>query len=83
MTSPPTRTYAWFIRSPVISSKIRRISSRSRNPYSIMEIAPSSRPVVANHTRWLAIRFSSITMTRMTCARGGASIPNNRSTARQ
>jgi hypothetical protein len=47
------------------------------------EIAPSSSPVVASHTRWEAMRFSSHTSTRMAWARGGASIPISRSTDRQ
>ena len=83
MTTPPTRTYAWFIRRPVIISKTSRISSRSRKPYSITEIAPSSSPVVPSQTRWLAMRFSSVTRMRIVWARGGASTPSRRSTARQ
>ena len=83
ITTPPMRMYAWFIRRPVIISNTSRISSRSRNPYSIIEMAPSSSPVVASHTRWLAIRFSSVTMMRIVCARGGASMPIRRSAARQ
>ena len=71
------------MRRPVTISKMRRMISRSRQAYSMIEMAPSSRPVVASHRRWLAIRFSSMTITRMTRARGGASIPSNRSTARQ
>jgi hypothetical protein len=53
----------------VIISKISRMYSRSRKPYSIIEIAPSSSPVVPSHTRCEAIRFSSIISTRMTVAR--------------
>ena len=45
--------------------------------------APSSSPPVASHTRCDEIRFSSQKRTRITCARGGASIPSSRSTARQ
>jgi len=60
-----------FIRSPLASSKMSRMYSRSRNPYNIMLMAPSSMPVVANHTRCDAIRFSSIISTRMVVARSG------------
>jgi hypothetical protein len=57
--------------------------SRSRNPYSIIEMAPSSMPVVASPTRWEDTRFSSLSRTRIVVARGGASMPSRRSTARQ
>ena len=83
ITSPPIRMYAWFIRSPVICSNSDRIISRSRNPKIIMPLAPSSRLPVASHTRWEEIRFSSFSSNRIVCARGGASIPSSRSTARQ
>ncbi len=83
MITPPGRMYAWFIRRPVTASKMSRISSRSRNPYSITETAPSSMPPVATQTRCEAIRFSSQRSTRRTWARGGASIPSSRSTDRQ
>ena len=49
----------------------------------MMLTAPSSSPPVASHTRCDEIRFSSLNITRSTCARGGASIPSSRSTARQ
>ena len=48
-----------------------------------IDTAPSSRPVVASHTRCEEILFSSHTRTRMAWARGGASIPSKRSVARQ
>ena len=83
MITPPGRMNEWFMRSPVTASKMSRISSRSRNPYSIKDTAPSSIPPVATHTRCEAIRFSSQSRTRRTCARGGASIPRSRSTDRQ
>ena len=73
-----------FIRSPVTISKISRMYSRSRKPYSIIEIAPSSRPVVPSHTRCDAIRFSSIMSTRIVVARSVMSsvMPSSFSTAR-
>ena len=83
MITPPIRMYAWFIRRPVAASKMSRIVSRSRKPYSITDTAPSSRPLVASHTRCEAIRFISQNSTRRTCARGGASIPRSFSAARQ
>ena len=45
--------------------------------------APSSRLPVASQTRCELIRFISLQSTRITCARGGASMPSSRSTARQ
>ena len=62
---------AWFIRRPVIISKMSRISSRSRKPKVIAVSAPSSMPPVASATRWEEIRLSSIIITRMTLARSG------------
>jgi len=69
----------------VIASNTLRISSRSRNPKNIALIAPSSMPPVANATRWLEIRLSSINITRMTLARGGiwSVMPSSFSTPRQ
>ena len=81
--TPPGRTYAWFIRSPVIISKISRMYSRSRKPYNIMLMAPSSMPVVAIQTRCEEIRLSSIISTRMVFVRSGISsvMPSSFSTA--
>ena len=81
--TPPGRTYAWFIRSPVIASRMSRIISRSRKPLVIAVNAPSSMPPVASATRWLLIRLSSMTSTRITFARSGTSMPSSFSTARQ
>ena len=74
-----------FIRRPVTISKISRMYSRSRNPYSIIEIAPSSRPVVPSQTRCEEIRLSSIISTRITVARSviWSVMPSSFSTARQ
>ena len=81
--TPPMRMYAWFMRRPVTVSKMSSRISRSRKPYSITLTAPSSRLPVASQTRWRAMRFISLHSTRITCARGGASMPSSRSTARQ
>ena len=77
--------YPLFIRRPEVSSKMSRMYSRSRKPYSIIEIAPSSIPVVASHTRCEAIRWSSMNMTRMVFARSviWSVMPSSFSTARQ
>ncbi len=77
--------YAWFIRRPVIISKMSRMYSRSRKPYSIIEIAPSSMPVVASQTRCEEIRLSSIISTRMVFARSviWSVMPSSFSTARR
>ena len=72
ITTPPIRMYAWFIRSPVIASKMSRIISRSRRPYSITETAPISSPPVASHTRCEEMRFSSQTSTRINLGALGA-----------
>jgi len=74
-----------FIRSPVTSSKMSRVYSRSMKPFSITVVAPSSRPNVAIATRCEEMRLSSIIITRMTWARRGicSVIPRSRSTARQ
>ena len=69
--SPPGRMKAWFIRNPVMVSKIDSTSSRSRKPKNMADIDPSSMPPVASATRWLEIRLSSINITLMTLARSG------------
>ena len=60
----------------------RREDGSTKN---IALIAPSSMPPVANATRWLEIRLSSINITRMTLARGGIAsvMPSSLSTPRQ
>ena len=83
MITPPMRMYAWFMRRPVVASKMSIRTSRSRKPYSITETAPSSSPLVASHTRCDEMRFSSQNKTRRTWARGGASTPRSRSTPKQ
>ena len=75
--------YAWFIRSPVISSKTSRQRSRARKPLVIAVSAPSSMPPVASHTQCEESRLISIISTRISCARGGASTPSSLSTPRQ
>ena len=60
---------AMFIRSPVRNSIRCSASSRSRKPAVIAVSAPSSMPPVASATRCEEIRVSSISSTRMTCAR--------------
>ncbi len=82
--TPPGRMNAWFIRSPVISSKRSSTSSRSRNPMVITVSAPISMPPVAMQTRWEEMRLSSIRRTRMTWAFSGmsSSMPSSRSTPR-
>ena len=81
--TPPTRMYAWFIRSPVMSSKTSSTFSRSRKPIVITVRAPISMPPVAIATRWDEIRFSSIMSTRMVLARSvmSSSMPSSFSTA--
>ena len=59
MTTPPIRMYAWFIRSPVIVSKMSIRILALAEAVEHDATAPSSRPPVASHTRWDAIRFSS------------------------
>ena len=54
--TPPGRMKALFIRSPVISSMIDRIRSRSRKPTVITVVAPISMPPVASATRCEEIR---------------------------
>ncbi|CPU63565.1 Uncharacterised protein [Mycobacteroides abscessus] len=73
------------MRSPVTASKIRRISSRAVNAMVMTVVAPISLPPVPRHTRWDAMRLSSIISTRMTLARSGTSsvMPRSFSTARQ
>ena len=71
----------WFMRSPVVFSKKARISSRSRNPYIIIDNAPMSIPLVAMATKWEDTRLSSVISTRIALARGGISTPSNFSTA--
>ncbi len=81
--TPPGRMKAMFIRSPVRNSIRCRASSRSRKPAVMAVNAPSSMPPVASATRCEEIRVSSISSTRITCARTGTSIPSNFSTAMQ
>ena len=83
--TPPGRMYAWFIRRPEVSSKMSRMYSRSRKPYSIIEIAPSSMPVVPSQTRCDEIRLSSMKSTRIVFARSviWSVMPSSFSTARQ
>ena len=63
----------WFIRSPVIISSSRSVSSRSRQPNSIIDTAPRSRPLVARNSKCDDIRLSSHSNMRIHCARGGMS----------
>ena len=72
--TPPGRMKLWFIRSPVIISSSRSVSSRSRQPNSIIDTAPRSRPLVARNSRCDDIRFSSQSSMRIHCARGGMSL---------
>ncbi len=74
-----------YIRPGGIASYTVRMASRSRKPKNIALIAPSSMPPVASATRWLEIRLSSISSTRMTVARSGMSsvMPSSFSTPRQ
>ncbi len=83
--TPPGLMYAWFIRSPVISSKMSSTFSRSRMPYRKTVVAPTSRPNVPTAVRCEAIRLSSIISTRITLARSGtwSVMPSSRSMARQ
>jgi hypothetical protein len=68
-------------RAPVTPS-IRSISrSRSRMAYMSGVGAPNSEGNEHMKTRWLEMRNSSDRITRMYCARGGASIPMRRSAA--
>ena len=69
--TPPGRMNAWFMRRPVIISKMARMRSRSRKPTVITVVAPISMPPVARATRWEVIRLSSMSRTRMTLARSG------------
>ncbi len=82
---PPGRTYAWFIRRPVIISSRVSTTSRAPNPLVIIVVAPISMPPVARKTRCEEMRCSSIIITRMTVARSGISsvMPSSFSTARQ
>ncbi len=68
-----------------MASNTVRIASRSRKPKNIGVIAPSSIPPVASATRCDEIRFSSMSITRITEARAGMSsvTPSSRSTPRQ
>ncbi len=59
------------------------MSSRSRKPLVMAVRAPSSMPPVAKAMRWLEIRLSSMSSTRMVLARSGTSMPSSFSTARQ
>ena len=59
------------------------MSSRSRKPFVMAVSAPSSMPPVAKAMRWLEMRFSSMSSTRMVLARSGTSMPSSFSTARQ
>ena len=74
---------AWFIRRPVISSRMSRQRSRARKPLVIAVSAPSSMPPVASHTQCEEIRLISIISTRISSARGGISVPSSFSTAMQ
>ncbi len=73
----------WFIRSPVTFWKKRSTSSRSRQPYNIMDTAPRSMPFVAMNSKWLLILLSSDSSMRIHWARSGISpsIPSNFSVA--
>ena len=72
------------MRSPVMCSKIRRISSRARKAVVNMVVAPNSLAPVPMATRCEAMRFSSIKSTRISLARVGiwSVIPKAFSTAR-
>ena len=71
------------MRSPVTFWKKRNTSSRSRQPYSIIDTAPRSIPFVAMNNRWLLMRLSSESNIRIHWARSGMSpsIPSNFSVA--
>ncbi len=81
--TPPGRMKLWFMRRPVTFWKKRSTSSRSRQPYSIIDTAPRSMPLVARYSRWLLMRFSSDNSMRIHTARSGTSpsIPSSFSTA--
>ncbi len=44
-------------------------------------MAPMSMACVPSQIRWLPIRVSSVSITRIHCAMGGASMPSSLSTA--
>ena len=44
-------------------------------------MAPMSMACVPSHTRWLLMRVSSVSITRIHCAMGGISKPSSLSTA--
>ena len=77
--------YSWFMRRPVMRSKMRRISSRARKPIVMIVVAPISLPVEPMATRCEAMRHSSIMRMRMREARSGmsSSMPRSFSTPRQ
>ncbi len=57
--------------------------SRSRSAHHSIDMAPRSSAPVPSQNRWLAIRFSSMWITRRYCARGGTSSPSSVSTELQ
>ena len=79
--TPPGRMKLWFIRRPVTISRKRRTSSRSRQPYSIIDTAPRSMPLVAMNSMCDDRRFISHMSMRIHCARSGTSMPSSFSVA--
>ena len=73
------------MRRPEILSKMRRMSSRVRKAMVIIVVAPSSLRAEPTATRWEAMRWSSMSRTRIWLALRGTSpsIPSSLSTARQ
>ena len=68
------------MRSPVTRSRKRNVSSRSRQPYSIIDTAPRSIPLVAMNSRCDEMRFISVMSMRIHVARSGISTPSSFST---
>jgi hypothetical protein len=69
------------MRAPPTISKRSRITSRSRNAYQNIEIAPSSSAEVPSQTRWEWMRFSSQSAMRIHVALRGTSRPSSCSMA--
>src|SRR3972149_2791738 len=71
------------LRWPLTASYRSRIASRSRKQYRKTDMAPMSRAWVPSQTRWLLIRVSSVSRTRITWARSGTTPPSAFSMARE
>src|SRR5262245_33114085 len=64
--TPPIRNQAGCMRAPVIASMIPKARSRSLNVKKTGDICPRSCANVPYQTRWLIMRNSSASMTRIT-----------------